>query len=87
MAVVVGAPDVYDLVKAALFKFVAVIRNVGGKIGVEAVCAAQDIVLQLKLGDILLALSGGAELVPEYLRGVQPQRAVLLIGVSGVGEL
>ena len=60
MAVVVGAPDVYDLVKAALLELIAVIRDIGGKVGIEAVCAAQDVVLELELFDILLALSGGA---------------------------
>ena len=87
VAVVIGAPDVYDLVKAALLELVAVVGDVGGKIGVKAVRAAQDIVLELELFDILGLLARGKELVREYLRGVQPQCAVLFIGVAGFGEL
>ena len=87
MAVVVGAPDVYDLVKAALLELISVIRDIGGKVGIEAVCTAQDVVLELKLFDILLALTGGAELVPEYPRGVQPQGSVLFVGKARLGEL
>ena len=87
VAVVIGAPDVYDLVKAALLELVAVVGDIGGKIGVEPVCAAQNIVLKLELFDVLGLLAGGKELVRKDLRGVQPQCAVLFIGKAGVCEL
>ena len=70
VAVVIGAPDVYDLVKAALLELVAVVGDIGGKIGVEPVCAAQNIVLKLELFDVLGLLAGGKELVRKDLRGV-----------------
>ena len=53
MTVVVCAPDIDDLVKAALFKLVAVVGDIGGKVGVKTVCTAQNIVLELELFDIL----------------------------------
>lgn len=56
MAVVVCAPDIDDLVEATLFKLVAVVSDVGGKIGVETVCTAQNIVLELELVYILWLL-------------------------------
>ena len=58
MAVVVGAPDVDDLVKAALLKLVAVVGDVGGKVGVEAIGPAEDVVLQVQLLNVLLTLAG-----------------------------
>ena len=53
MTVVVCAPDIDDLVKAALFKLVTVVGDIGGKVGVKTVCTAQNIVLELELFDIL----------------------------------
>ena len=64
VAVVVGAPDVDDPVKAADGELVAVIGDVGGKVGVEAVGAAQHVVLQVELFDVLLALARLAEVRP-----------------------
>ena len=45
MAVMVRAPDVNDLVEVTHGELVAVIGNVAGKVGVEAVGAAQNVVL------------------------------------------
>ena len=45
MTVVVSAPDVDDLVEVTHGELVAVIGNVAGKVGVEAVGAAQNVVL------------------------------------------
>ena len=67
VAVVIGAPDIYDLVKAALLEFIAVVGDIGGKIGIEAVCTAQNIVLEFKLLDIFGLLAFGKKLVREYL--------------------
>ena len=47
VAVVVGAPDVDGLVKAALRQLVVVVGDVGGKVGGDAVGADQDLVLVL----------------------------------------
>ena len=45
MTVMVGAPDVDDLVEMTHGELVAVVSDVAGEIGVEAVGAAQHIVL------------------------------------------
>ena len=45
MAVVIRTPDVDDTVKAALLELVAVVSNISGKVGVETVCTAQNVVL------------------------------------------
>ena len=45
VTVVVSAPDVNDLVEVTHGELVAVIGNVAGKVGVEAVGAAQNVVL------------------------------------------
>ncbi len=45
VAVVVRAPDIDDAVKAALLELVAVVGDIRGEIGVEAVRAAQHVVL------------------------------------------
>ena len=63
MAVVVGPPDVHSLVKAADLQLVAVVGDVGGEVGVEAVGAAEHIVLQVQLVHLLLALALGQVLV------------------------
>ena len=63
MAVVVGAPDVDGLVKAADLQLVAVVGDVGGEVGVEAVGAAEHVVLQVQLVHLLLALALGQVLV------------------------
>ena len=82
----VSAPHVDDLVEAANGKFIAVIGDVGGKIGVEAVGPAQHVVLQLQAVNLLLALALGAQGVGQNPGGGQPQGAVLLVGVAPVGE-
>ena len=86
VAVVVGAPDVDDLVEAADGEFVAVIGDVGGKVGVEPVRAAQHVVLQAELFDGLLALARLAQVRREDLGRLEPERAVLFIGIAEVGQ-
>ena len=63
MAVVVGTPDVHSLVKAADLQLVAVVGDVGGEVGVEAVGAAEHVVLQVQFVHLLLALALGQVLV------------------------
>ena len=87
MAVVVGAPDVNDLIEAADLELVAVVGDVAGEIGVEAVGAAQHVVLQAELVDVLVLLALLAVLVAHDLRGLDPERAVLFVGPAEVGEL
>ena len=82
MAVVVCAPDVDDLIEAANGEFVAVIGNIGGEVGVEAVGAAQHVVLQRQLLDVRIGLPGGPEVLCQNLRGLEPQRTVLFVGVA-----
>ena len=72
MAVMVGAPDVHHLVKAADGEFVPVVGDIGGKVGVEAVGAAQYVVLQRQLFNVRVRLSGGAELLTQDLRRLEP---------------
>ena len=84
---VVGAPDVDDLIEAADFELVAVVGDVAGEVGVEAVGAAQHVVLQAELVDVLVLLALLAVLVAHDLRGLDPERAVLFIGPAEVGEL
>ena len=86
MAVVVGAPDVDDLIEAADGEFVAVIGDIGGKVGVEAVGAAQHVVLQRQLLDVRVGLTGGPEVLRQNFRGLEPQRAVLLVGIAEIGQ-
>ena len=45
MAVMVSAPDVDNTVKAALLKLVAMVSDIGRKVGIETVCTAQNVVL------------------------------------------
>ena len=86
MAVVVGAPDVDHPVKAPLFKLVAVVGNVGGKVGVEAVGPAQHIVLQLQLVDIRLLFSVFQHMLGDDPGGSEPKGPVLFISIAPVGE-
>ena len=86
-AVVIGALDVYYLVKAALLEFVAVVGDVGGKIGVEAVCTAQNIVLELELVYFLGLFARLEQVLTQYLGGLEPKCAVLFICVATLGEL
>ena len=63
MAVVVSAPDINGLVKAAHGQLVVVVGNVGGKVGRDAVGAHQHLVLGLFLAAVLgLALVHNAVL-------------------------
>ena len=87
MAVVVGTPDIDDLVEAANGEFIAVIGNVGGEVGVKAVGPAKDIVLQTQLFNGLVALSGGLQLSGENFAGLEPQGTVFFVGVAALGEL
>jgi len=72
MAVVVGAPDVDDLVKAPDGEFVAMVGDVGGEIGIKPVGPAEHIVLQAQLFDGFVALPGGFQLLCEDFAGLQP---------------
>ena len=87
MAVVVSAPDIDDLVKAAFFKLVAVVGDVGGKIGVEPVCTAQNVVLEVELVYILGLLALFKQVFTQYFGGLEPKCAVLFIGVAALGKL
>ena len=87
MAVVVRTPDVDDLVEAPLLELVAVVGDVGGKIGVEPVGPAEHVVFQVQLGDVLLALPLLPGVLLQNPAGGQPQGPLLLVGVPGSGEL
>ena len=87
MPVVVGTPDVDDLVKAPDGKLVAVIGNIGGKVGVEPVGTAEHVVLQVQLFDFRLFFSGFTEIVRQNLSRFQPQRPVLFIGKARIKQL
>ena len=82
MTVVVRAPDIDGLVKAAGLELVAVIGDVGGEIGIKPVGAAQNVVLEAELFDILRLLPGGEQLLTDDARGAQPQSTVLFIGIA-----
>ena len=86
MAVVVGAPDVDNLVKATHLKLVAVVGNVGSEIGIETVGAAEHIVLQLQLLNLLFGFAGLAEIFRHNLGGLQPEGTLLFIGIAQLGE-
>ena len=86
VAVVVGAPDVDGLGEAPLLQLIAVVGDVGGEVGVEAVGPAEHVVLQVELVHLLLALALGQELLLEQGGGVEPQGPVLLIGPALAGQ-
>ena len=86
MAVVVGAPDVDDLIEAPDGEFVAVIGNIGGEVGVKPVGTAQHVVLQAQLLDVLVGLAGLFQVLRQDPAGGQPQGAVLLIGIAPLGQ-
>ena len=86
MAVVIRTPDVDGLVKAPDRQLVAVVGDVGGKVGVETVGPAEHVVLQVQLVHLLLGLALPHEFLLQQLGGVQPQGAVLLIGPALLGE-
>ena len=86
MAVMVRAPDVDDLVEAANGEFVPVIGDVGGKIGVKPVGAAQHIILQTQLLDICIGLAGLFQIFRQDPAGVQPQSPVLLVGEAQIRQ-
>ena len=79
MAVMVGAPHVDTGVEPP-GELVAVVGYVCGEIGVDAIGAAQHIVLEVELFYLFLTLAGLAHVPGDYLRRCQPERAVLLIG-------
>ena len=87
MTVVVGAPNIDDLVKAADRKLIIMIGNVAGKVGVEAVGAAQHVVLEIELVDLLVLLAGLSELLARNIGGTQPKRALLFIGPAELRQL
>ena len=72
MAMVVRAPDVDGLVKAPDRQLVAVVGDVGGKVGVKAVGPAEHVVLQVQLVHLLLGLALPHEFLLQQLGGVQP---------------
>lgn len=80
MAVMVGTPDIDDFIKAAFFKFVAVISDISGEIGVKSVGTAEHIILQFQLVHLSLGFPFAQEFFLQQCGGVQPQRAVLFIG-------
>ena len=65
VTMVVGAPDVYGAVKMPYLQLVAVVGDVGGEVSIDAVGSAENVVLEVELFYVLLALSGGAQLVAE----------------------
>lgn len=77
MAVMVRAPDVDDLVEMTHGELVAVIGNVAGEVGVEPVGAAQHVVLEVELVDVLVLLALLAVLLAHDLGGLEPERAFL----------
>ena len=60
-------------------ELVAVIGNVASKVGVEAVGAAQNVVLQVELVDVLVLLALLAVLLAHDVGGLEPERAFLFI--------
>ena len=86
MAVVVGAPDVDDLVKAAHRELVAVVGDIGGEVSIEAVGAAQHVVLEVELVDVRVLLPCLAQILAQDIGGPEPQRSVLLIRPAALGE-
>ena len=86
MAVVVGPPDVDDLIEAPDLKLVPVVGNIGSEVGVEAVGPAEHIVLQVQLVHLLLTFALSHVLLLQKLGGVQPQGPVLLIGPALFSE-
>ena len=60
-------------------QLVSVVSDVGCEVGVEAVAAAQNVVLQLQLVDLLLSLACSQQVLAEDLGSLEPQSAFLLI--------
>ena len=86
MAVVIRTPDVNGLIKAALFKLVSVVGDIGGKISRVAVLADKNVVLKLKLVNIFLTLALLFKHCGLNLNVFIPERAVLFIGIAAVFE-
>ena len=87
VAVVVGAPDIDDPLKAALGKFIVVIGNIGGKVGGDPVGPHQHVVLQLgglRFGQGPAGLFG---LLGHHFDVVVPQSAVFFVGPAAVLQL
>ena len=79
VSVVVGTPNVDDPVKAAHRELVAVVGDVGGEVGIEAVGAAEYVVFEVEFFDFRRLFPGLYKVVPHDFGGFQPQRAVALI--------
>ena len=86
MAVVVGPPDVDGQVERPLLQLVAVVGDVGSKVGVKAVGPAEYVIFQVQPVHLFLALPLVHVLLFQQFGGIQPQGAVLLIGPALVGE-
>ena len=82
VAMVIGAPDVDDLIEAANGKFVAVIGDIGGKIGVEPIGPAQHVILQRQLFNVGVGLARFPEIFRQDLCRLEPQRTVLFVGIA-----
>ena len=80
MAVMVGAPDVDDLVEAPDSELIAVIGDIRGEIGVEAVGPAEHVILQIQLFNVRFLFALLAEVIPQNIGRLQPQSAVLFVG-------
>ena len=87
MAVMVRAPDVDDLVEMTHGELVAVVGNVAGEVGVEPVGAAQHVVLEVELVDVLVLLALLAVLLTHDLGGLEPERAFLFVGPAELVQL
>ena len=88
MAVVVGAPDVDGLVKAAHGQLVVVVGNVGGKVGRDAVGAHQHLVLGLLLAAVIgLALVHNAVLGGVLGAAVHDGAVLGLVAGAGLQQL
>ena len=80
MAVMVCAPDIDSLFKASLLELVAVVGNVGGKIGRVAVGSDKNLVFEFKALDFLGGLALVCKPCAENLFVFIPECAVLFIG-------
>ena len=83
----VRAPDVDDLVEMTHGELVAVVGNVAGEVGVEAVGAAQHVVLEVELVDVLVLFALFAVLLAHDIGGLEPERAFLFIRPAELVQL
>ena len=75
----VGTPNV-DKGGEAAVEFILVISDIRRKIGRIAVLTDENVVLELKIVDVLLSFALGEELICEDFLVLVPDRAVLLVG-------